>query len=126
MNYKNILILIIIIILIDSIYLSLLSKHLTKQIRDIQGYDIKVNYFAAFLVYVSLAFGLYYFTVNESDLNKKLLNAAVLGLVSYSLFDLTTIAIFDKWSLTLGAIDIIWGSVLSASSIYILERITKN
>lgn len=126
MDYKNILVLIIILILIDSIYLSLLSKQLTKQIKDIQGYDLKVNYLAALMVYVLLAFGLYYFTANEPNLDKKILNAAVLGLVSYAIFDLTTIAIFDKWSITLATIDIIWGSVLSASSVYLLEKIIKN
>jgi len=126
MEYKNLLILLIIIILIDSVYLYTFFNRFSNQIKTIQKDDITINYVSTFVVYLLITLGLYYFTQNEENLNKKLLNAAILGLVTYGVFDFTNGAIFKNWQTELSIIDTLWGSLLMTSSIYVYEKISKN
>ncbi len=39
--------------------------------------------------------------------------SALVGLLAYGTYDLTTLAIVSHWSVTLGVIDILWGTLLS-------------
>jgi uncharacterized membrane protein len=59
--------------------------------------------------YSLLAFGIYYFAVKE----KSYLNAIILGLVVFGVYDLTNLATIVKYDLTTGFIDITWGTTLS-------------
>ena len=42
------------------------------------------------------------------------MNGALLGLTAYATFDLTNLAIINGWTLGLAALDMAWGTVLSA------------
>ena len=59
--------------------------------------------------YSLLAFGIYYFAVKE----RSYLNAAILGLVIYGVYDFTNLATIVNFDLTTGLIDITWGTTSS-------------
>ena len=66
---------------------------------------------------------LYYFIIREK---KSVKDAFLLGVVIYSVFDLNTLAIFQKWSPVLALIDSLWGGVLFALTTAIVYRIALN
>jgi uncharacterized membrane protein len=41
---------------------------------------------------------------------------AVLGLIAYATYDLTSLAIFKGWTVQLALIDVLWGAVLSCAA----------
>lgn len=53
----------ILFVIIDSIYLNLVSNYFNNQIKLVQGTPIKINLFATFLCYIFLIFGINYFII---------------------------------------------------------------
>lgn len=104
-------------ILFDSIYLTITKSFYNNQIRLIQGSDIQFKVIPAVLTYISLVFGLYYFILRNKRPVKE---AMLLGLVIYSVFELTNMAIFNKWSATSVILDTLWGSVLFGITTYVV------
>nr|QFG74613.1 MAG: putative membrane protein [Megaviridae environmental sample] len=101
----------------DSIYLFSASNFFNKLVNKIQGEDIEMNYGYTALCYVFLIFGLKYFVIskaNDNDINKTLLDAAVLGWVIYGVFETTNGAIFKDWSIYAFLMDTTWGGILYA------------
>ncbi len=117
---KDLLIIIITLILIDSIWLYIINKKYAEQIESIQNEPMKINYLSAILVYILLAYGLYYFNKNELVLNKRIQNGVVLGLVSYGVYDFTNGAIFNKWDFRIATLDTLWGGILLGTTAYFL------
>jgi uncharacterized membrane protein len=115
MNHKNmkefykILLIFIIFIGLDFIYLNSIKKMFNNQIKLIQGSAIQINLFAAFLCYISLVFGLYYFIIKEK---KTIFQAFLLGLVIYTVYEFTNWSLFTKWKPLTVLIDSLWGGIL--------------
>jgi len=101
----------IIFILLDSVYLYLMSSYFNNQIKIVQGSTIKLNMVASILCYISLIFGLYYFILKDK---RSIVDAFLLGLVIYSVYDLTTLALLKNWFVTTAVIDSLWGGILFA------------
>uniref|UniRef100_A0A6C0EUH6 DUF2177 family protein n=1 Tax=viral metagenome TaxID=1070528 RepID=A0A6C0EUH6_9ZZZZ len=80
-----------------------------KQISLVQGSGIKLNMYAAILCYVALVFGLYYFIIKDG---RSIYEAFLLGIVIYSVYDLTTLALLKNWSVKTAIIDTLWGGIL--------------
>ncbi len=112
----------IILLLLDSVYLTLIKKQFNAQISRIQGSPIKINWLGFGLTYLALAFGLKYFIV---DPKKNKWDAFVLGVVIYAVYEFTNLALFTKWSIGLALIDTIWGGILFALTLYILQLISN-
>jgi len=70
-----------------------------------------------YLIYVA---GVVYFAVSPAlagaGAGAAALNGAILGLCAYGTYDLTNQATLKNWSTTLSAIDMGWGTVLTAAS----------
>jgi uncharacterized membrane protein len=111
------------LVLLDSVYLQIMKNAFNKQIMLIQGSPIQLNIFAAIGCYVSLIFGLYYFIIREK---RSVKDAFLLGIVIYSVYDLTTLALLKKWSPMISLIDSVWGGILFALTTAIVYRITLN
>ena len=92
---------------LDSVYLTLFKNFFNQQIKSIQGSDLQLNLLAGFLCYVSLTLGLKYF-------GKTVLDAFLLGLFVYSVFELTNWTLFKQWNLTTVIVDSLWGGILLA------------
>jgi uncharacterized membrane protein len=77
------------------------------------------NLLAASLFYLLFIAGLVFFVITPA-LDKKmwtqaLLAGAFFGLVTYATYDLTNLATIKDWPIIITVIDLIWGTVLSAT-----------
>jgi len=64
----------------NGIFLSLIKNLFNKQIIDVQGSDIQINYIGFVLSYVCVIGLLYYFIIKEKKDSK---DAFILGILSY-------------------------------------------
>ena len=108
--------------LLDSIYIYLTRTIYGNLIRSIQGTDLKVKLIPALLVYLFLVGGLYYFILLPK---RSIMDAFILGLVIYAVFDLTNLAILDKWSYKIVIMDSLWGASLFAMTTFITYKLSK-
>lgn len=111
----------VIFVILDGLYLNLIQKYFNKQIKSIQGTDIKINYTAAAITYIFLIFGLNYFIIQK---HKSIKEAALLGLVIYAVYEFTNLSLFTNWSVLTVLIDTTWGAVLFALTTAIVYKIT--
>ena len=110
----------IIVVLLDSIYLNLIKKLFGKQINDIQKSPLKLNMTATILTYVFIIFGLNYFIIRK---RASITDAFLLGFVIYGIFELTNMALFDKWYISSVVIDTTWGGILFALTTFLTYKI---
>jgi uncharacterized membrane protein len=113
----------IIFVVLDGIYLNLIKSSYNRQIKNVQGSDIKVNMIAAGITYVILIFGINYFIIQKK---RSVSDAALLGFVIYGTYDFTNLALLSNWSVLLSIVDTMWGAVLfglTTAFVYKLESI---
>ncbi len=111
MKLKNLLISGAVMLGLDFIYLSTFSNFFNKLVKSIQGTPIKFKMAGALLCYILLILGLNYFII---DPKKSLLDAFLLGILIYGVYETTSYAILDKWNMQAVALDTLWGGVLFA------------
>ena len=110
----------IILVCIDFTYLSFFKNMFGKQVQDIQGSKIKMNFLAIVICYIFLISGLNYFIIRP----KRSVNDAFLfGLIIYGIYETTNWAIFTKWSIFSVIIDTLWGGILFALTTFIVRLI---
>lgn len=119
-----------IFLVIDVIWLTLISKKFYAQQL---GYLMKteVNFVAAGLFYLLFVVGLVVFAVlpalEKSSWPQALFLGALLGLISYATYDLTNLATVKDWPWVITVVDLAWGTFLGASvsllSYFILTKI---
>ena len=108
----------ILFIFIDSVYLQLARPYFEKQIQDVQGSAVKVNFLGVALCYIFLIIGINYFIIKP---RKSVTDAFLLGIVIYGVYETTNYALFKKWSLLTVFMDTLWGGVLFAATTYIIN-----
>ncbi len=99
----------LIFVILDGIYLNLIRDYFNKQIKAVQGSDIKVDFVAAAITYIFLIFGLNYFILSQK---RSVKDAALLGLVIYAVYEFTNKALLKSWTYTTAIIDTAWGATL--------------
>lgn len=119
---KNIILLAIILSFLDFVYLYSMSDFVGKMINNIQKTKIQLNYFGVLMCYIFIVFGLYYFIIFK---NKSLLDAFLLGVFSYGIYETTNYSTIKNWDFRFVLIDTLWGGILFSLSIY-LYRIISN
>jgi uncharacterized membrane protein len=107
-------------IIIDSSYLTLISPYFKQLIYNIQGKELSINVPPTLLCYISLVFGLYYFIIKD---NRSYVDAGILGLVIYSVFEFTNKALFNNWPWYIVVMDTLWGGILFSLTTYLVYRI---
>lgn len=107
---------------LDAIYLNTFRSFYNQQISLVQGGDVKFKILPAIITYVVLVFGLYYFIIRDK---KSVKDAFLLGLVIYSVFELTNMTIFNKWKITTVMLDTLWGGILFAITTWATYRTQK-
>lgn len=123
MNIMEFSILTITIFVIDIIYLFITKSLTGKVIKSVQGSPVKLRKFPSFVVYLILAYVLYYFILSR-DANY--LEALILGSSIYGVFNFTNLAIFKKWSWTLALVDTLWGGTLLVLTTIVYKKITPS
>ena len=119
---KDFLIIFVLMILTDLFYLKTTSKYFKKQIFLIQKTPMTLDLISALFCYLFLSFGLYYFIIKS---NKSLIDAFLLGLVIYGVFDTTNKALFSKWKWITVLFDTLWGGVLFLLTTYIYTKVDQ-
>lgn len=107
-----------IFLFIDAIWLIFIAnKFYSKYIGFLMKSD--VNFIAAGLFYLLFVIGLVVFAIKPALENNSwtqaVLLGALLGLISYSTYDLTNLATIKDWPVLVTIVDMIWGTVLGAS-----------
>jgi uncharacterized membrane protein len=111
MKLKNLLISGAVMLGLDFIYLSAFSKFFNQLVKSIQGTPIKFKMVGALLCYILLILGINYFIIDQK---KSVLDAFLLGILIYGVYETTSYAILDKWNMQAVALDTLWGGVLFA------------
>ena len=107
---------------LDSIYLFLMKNPFFKQIETVQKSPLSMNISAAVLCYISLVVGLFYFIIHKKH---SILDAFLLGLYVYAVYETTNLSIFKNWTWNLAIIDTLWGGILFSLTTAIIYRIYK-
>ena len=115
---KKLLYTIIVLLVLDFIYLSLVSNHFNDLLVNIQGSKLQMKYIPALFAYIFIVFGLYYFIIRD---NRSIFDAMLLGWVIYAIYEFTNMAIIKNWSWKTVAIDGIWGGLLFGLTTYIVK-----
>lgn len=110
----------ILFVSIDYLYLSNVKGYFDKQLIRIQNEPVKLNLLAAILCYIFLIVGLYYFVLKN---NRPVIDAVILGLVIYMVYETTNKAIISKWDWTTVLIDGVWGGILFGLTTYLTYKI---
>ena len=109
----------IVFFMIDLLWLGVVAKNLYEQYLGALLLE-KVNWVAAILFYLIYIGGIQLFVLQPailggSGLLKTAVMGGLLGFFAYSTFDLTSLALFKGWSVTVVLIDILWGTFLTGS-----------
>ena len=112
----------VIMILLDSIYLSMSKNYFARQIQSIQGKPMKVIILPMVITYIILIFGLYYFIIKQ---RKSVMDAALLGFVIYGVYEFTNKTIIAEWTYFTAIVDVIWGTILFGLTTYLYNRVNK-
>ncbi len=117
---------IVILPAIDFVYLKLISSHFSKQIFDVQQSEMKLRIVPAIICYIALVVSINYFVLNKNSLNKTnslktILDAFILGICIYAVYEMTNYALIDKWSIKTVIIDTLWGGILFALTAFLVN-----
>ena len=120
MNIKQVIISGIIMLLLDSVYLYIFSKFFNNIVFNIQNSKIKFRILGAVLCYIFLIFGLNYFIIDQK---KPFLDAFLLGIVIYGVYETTSYTLLDKWPLNAVILDTLWGGILFTLTYFLALKI---
>ena len=105
-------------LVIDAIWLGIISKNFYKnQI----GFLIKteINWLSAVIFYLIFIAGLVFFVIlpamGKNSWSYALLAGILFGLVTYATYDLTNMATIKDWPLLVTIIDLFWGMFIAGS-----------
>lgn len=105
--------------LVDMVWLGVIAKRFyNEQI----GHLLKanVNWIAAIVFYFIFIVGIVTFVLvpawNDGTWVQALLMGGLFGFIAYSTYDLTNLSTLKDWPMALTIVDLIWGTVLGAST----------
>ncbi|MCA9342863.1 DUF2177 family protein [Candidatus Saccharibacteria bacterium] len=102
---------------IDIIWLGVVAKSFyNKQLGSFLASNI--NWVAAISFYLVYIFGIIYFAIlpglEKGSYKISLINGAILGLLAYATYDLSSLATLKNWPFTVVVVDIAWGIILTS------------
>lgn len=121
-DYKNVVLFAITLLaflVIDILFVWMVTGPMyNKMVPQIQGTPLTLRFLPTIMLYAIMTFALFYFVIlpkngDLSNLNKNdLISAGLLGLVIFSAFNLTNVAIFQNYSPFIAVLDTAWGTSL--------------
>lgn len=115
----------------DFIWISSNLKMYNKTVKDIQGFEPKINITYAIIAYAFMILSLFYvaipFTMNYINkydsytdiLYKSVIYGGVVGLSIYGIYNFTCLSFFNKYPLSTAIIDTIWGTFLYSFVVFV-------
>ena len=119
---KSIILLILIFSFTDFFYLFLMKNNFNTLVNNIQNSNLVLKIFPTILCYIFLIFSIQYFIINK---NNSYIDAFILGICIYGVFETTNLAIFKKWNIKTAIIDTIWGGLLFLIKNYLYYKLIK-
>ena len=110
------------LIVLDALYITINKSLLNNVVARVQSSPVQINYLGAILCYIAMTAGLYYFIIRS---NKNMLEAFLLGVFVYCVYETTNYAIFRKWAPELVLMDTLWGGILFALTAYLVKFTTR-
>ena len=106
---KLLLISAVILLSLDLLFLYANQTMFQKQVYSVQQSPLRMRIGSAVACYILLIFGLYYFILLPK---RSIVDAILLGLIIYGVYETTTYALLANWSLQTVLIDTLWGGAL--------------
>jgi uncharacterized membrane protein len=105
-------------LIIDGLWLGLIAKNFyANNLGDLLRKEFLVG--PGIIFYLMFTAGLVFLAVRPTQPDLSLINVAlygaIVGLMAYGTYDLTNLSTLRGWSPMLTIVDIVWGTVLSAS-----------
>jgi uncharacterized membrane protein len=116
---KQVGIVLVIMLVIDGFYLAFTSKPFVQMIERIQHLSVSVRWTGAAISYLCMALLLVLFAIQRKS---TLIEAFLLGLLSYGIYDSVNYALFTKWNGWIAIQDSIWGGILFVLTKIVYER----
>ncbi|MDI1352312.1 MAG: DUF2177 family protein [bacterium] len=110
------------ILLMDMIWLGLIAKPLYfknySSWLNLEHGKLQVVWWAAALVYISLALALVLFVIplTNGSLSMALFYGLLMGAIIYGVYDFTCLSLFKDWPVTMAFVDCCWGATLCGLS----------
>ena len=118
---KDFIILSIIILVLDTVYLSNFgAKPFLKMVEKIQNEKTVLKFSAAGMAYILLILAMHQFIIKDPTNYQK---AFILGIIIYGVFDATNMAIFNKYDYKIAIQDTLWGGILFVISLYLYNQV---
>ena len=110
-----------VLLVVDGLYLYNIGISIFKSnVELIQNAPLKPNVYGAILSYVWVIGVFNYFIVLQ---NKSPIDAFILGVFLYGVFDMTNLAMFTKYSWKTAITDTLWGGTLFAFTTWITYKL---
>jgi len=122
MELKQILLSGVTMILLDAVFLKVMSNFFSKLVKKIQKSDLKFRLTGAIICYFFMVLSINYFIISQ---NKSVFDAFILGLCIYGIYEATNYTIFDNWNIKALVIDTVWGGILYATTTYVVKNLNK-
>ena len=110
----------LVLLFLDYIYLSMTKFFYNKIIKSIQGRPISINPVGIVITYFFIILGLNYLIIAN---NRPVIDAIILGMTVYGIYDGTNYAILDNWPIKAVYIDTLWGGILYGSTTYFTYKL---
>jgi uncharacterized membrane protein len=111
----------VILLVVDGLYLYQIGIPIFKaNVELIQNAPLKANVYGAILSYVCVIGALNYFIILQ---NKSSVDAFILGIFLYGVFDMTNITMFTKYSWKTAISDTLWGGTLFAFTAWLTYKL---
>jgi len=121
-SYKEILLAGVVLLLLDAAYITLTKSLWDIQVASIQRVSMQIRVLGAIVCYTLLILGLYYFILRT---RRSPLDAFLLGLLVYGVFDSTNYAMFKKWEWKIAMMDTMWGGAVFALTTIVVYAILR-
>lgn len=106
---------------LDGVYLSTIGGSLfSRMIKNIQKEEMAINMYGVIGSYIFLVLVLYKYIISQ---RKSLLDAFILGICVYGVFDFTNLALFKNYSIIPALTDTLWGGILFYTVTFITYKI---
>ena len=110
----------IVMLILDSLYLSSIGTMFSNLVVNIQRTALMIKPIGVILCYLVLILGFYYFILKDK---RSPMDAFLLGVFVYAVYELTNYATIKKWPVSLVLLDSVWGGVLFALTAIITYKL---
>lgn len=101
----------------DAVWLTLTASNSLRMVMAVQAQPLTIRWIPAVMVYCIMAAAIYGFAVvGSTTVREAALRGAGIGVAMYGVYDMTNYATFANYPLSFALTDIVWGTVLCATT----------